>query len=409
MSDHKIDKQEKKKRIIYLLNSLQDEELRLYIKWRISEIILACQFFFSAYIILYIYLSYYSKSNYYWGFYSVIPIIHLFSTFALLFQRNGWSVEDTRTLLYCQCSDMMSALTSRKTNYRYFTTFLSIKILLFFYSVCVLMKPIFLYTDFVSPPTNSSSCTNEYLYSSPNTYNPQGFFNSRLNYTNSIQLKFCVMDRTWAWPNINTTVRGYTTSPLGMDGTMACNNPTTPFPPGPFYSRVNGYADANVCINKEGHTLSYPSPVLGLKPPITQGTQLALVFLCGGNTNDNVCVSPDGKQAYPSGTCGTLHRIGKPRKICPMCLNSWRRMAGDFTGPPGYEHCAPYDSTIWDNPFCTFCPGRGYGWLSDEVYTEDQLLTNLVLSSILTGLIIAEYGMCLVLVGVYIPEIKNAV
>lgn len=398
----------KERKVLHYLKSLQNAELRLYIEWRISEIIIMCQFFFSVYLIIYIYMSYYSGGLYFWIFYSIIPGIHLISSLMFIFQRHAWSVEDTRTLLYFNCSDMMSALTSRKTNFRHFTTFMSVKVLLFFYAVGVWMKPLNQYLDLVTSPSNSSSCTNVYSYSSFNSYNPNGFFNDKLNYSNSIQLKMCAMNQTWAWPNINTTIQGYGVSPLGPLGTDACNTPQTPFPPGPLYNRVNGYADTVICINPlTKKSRSYLSPVLGLRPPITQGTRLAPVALCNGNTNDNVCINADGTQAYPVGNCGELHRIGKPRNICPVCLNYWRKMAGDFTGPPGYEHCAPYNADIWNNIFCAFCPGRGYGWLAGEVYTIVQLRWNLSLGAVYIILLVIEYITCLILVARYIPEIRN--
>lgn len=395
-------------RIIRYLDGLRNEELKMYIKWKIAEIIIMCQFFFAIYVVIYVYLSFYSGSVYYWAFYSVIPIIHLISTFMFLIKKPAWSVEDTRTLLYFNCSDMLSALTSRKTNFRHFTTFMSVKILLWFYAICIWMKPLNQYLDLVTPPSNSSSCTSVYSYTSVNAYNPEGYFNLRLNYSNSLQLKYCPMDQTWAWPNFNTTIQGYTTSPLSSSGVDACSGPKQPFGPGPLFNRVNGFIDANICLNPfTGKTKSYPSPVLGIRPPITQATQLSPVMLCNGNTNDNVCIDADGSQAYITGSCGVLHRIGKPRKICPYCLNYWRTMSGDFTGPPGYEHCSAYDGTSWNNPFCAFCPGRGYGWLAREAYTQNQLLWNLILGALYLVLLPIEYMSCLIMVSRYIPAIRN--
>lgn len=396
------------KEIYYLLETLPDEHTRLYVYWKTSEIIIVCQIFLVFYTIFYIYLSLTSKSNYYWIFFSIVPGLHFVSTLMVLFKRSGWSTQDIRALLKFNMSDMLSALTSQQTNFRPFTTFISIKVLLFFWAFGASMKPIFQYADYVAPPTNSSGCTKEYLRVTGNAYHPDGYFDYYLNYSATIQLKFCPMDQTYAYPNLYTYIVGYQSSPLGPEGSNACANPLPPFSNTFGINKVNGYADTNICLNRTtGKSASYLSPVLGVNPPITSGSQFATTILCKSNTDTNVCISPDGKTAYNQGTCPTLYRTGKPRKICPVCLNYWRRMSQDINGPPGYEHCSPYNPSAYDNPFCWFCSGRGYGFFAQERYDQEQLYTNLWMSVTITGMLLVEYLTCIILVSKFIPDISS--
>lgn len=394
----------------YRIASLPDERLKKYLNWKINKIIIYCQFFFILYVLLYVILSMNSKSYYYWIFYGPIPLLHLYATFLVLFRKNTWSTQDTRRLLKFNFSDMCTGFTSSKTNFRPFTTFVSFIIILWFYSWAVYMKPLNQYIDLTAPPTNTSSCTKEYLVNTGNAYNPNGFFDYYQNYSDNIMLKFCAMDQTYAYPNLYTSIVGYVQSPLSEVGVEACKNPKPPFTNPAIINRVNGYADTSICLNKTtGNSASYNSPVLGLLPPISTGSINPNMVLCKGNTDSNVCISPDGKTAYNSGTCPTLYRIGKPKKICPVCLNYWRSISGDINGPPGYSHCTPYSPEAYSTIFCFFCPGRGYGFFKDELYTKDQLLQNLYLSTSFIILIFIEYLIVFILVGETIPDIQNPV
>lgn len=392
---------------LYLLNTLPDKELRLYLFWKITEIVLSSQVFLCMQVILYIYMSLNSRSMFYWAFYAPIPIVHFLSSIAVLFQRSIWSIQDVRSLLTGNFSDFCSGLTSIRTNYRPFTTWISYCLLLLVYSVVLLVvKPVNLYKDKFDPPTNTSSCTRESRIDTGNVYHPDGYFSIALNYSSGIQLKMCAMDQTYAYPNLYQYIIGYSSSPI--TSTEACSSPLPPFTSGALVNKINGYADTSICVNPAtGKSKSYISPVLGVLPPVLPNSFRASEVLCRGNTDSNVCISANGDVAYNSGDCPTLHRIGKPLKICPICLNYIRSMSGDLNGPPGYEHCAVYDASAYSNPFCWLCPGRGYGPFPDEIYTNEQLTENLVISSIISGLLFIEIGIRITLIARYIPNIRN--
>lgn len=397
----------KPKTIYYLLESHPDEDVKEYIYWKTTEIILCSQIFFIAYLFLYLFISIEEQSLYYWIFYGPIPVIHMYSSLMVLFRKDSWSTQDIRTVLMFNFSDMLSGLTYQKVNYRAFTTWISCRALLFLYSLLVWQEPLNTYIDKVSPPTNTSSCTTEYLRNTGNSYNPYGFFNYNLNYTDQIQLKFCPMDQTYAYPNQYSYIIGYELSPLGIEGAGACQNPLTPTPDTLYNSLVNGYADTYICKNYlTGKSLSYLSPVLGIDPPITAGSRRSPIKLCKGNLALNICISKDGTQSY-EGICPDSFTIGKPKKICPTCLNYFRSISGDITGPAGYEHCSAYDKDAFNNPFCAFCAGRGYGWLHSAKYGESDLLLSLICTSILSGLMLVEYITILVMVIYYIPDISK--
>lgn len=391
----------------YLLATLDDEEERTYVYHKVSEIILASQIFFIVYTLLFFFMSIESSSNYYWIFYSIIPGVHLYSTCLVLMKKGTWSTQDIRALLMFNMSDIFSPITAPSKNFRPFTTWMGFKILLFIYSICVGLKPWNQYSDLVGPPTNSSSCTTEYLSPTGNPYNPMGYFNKNMNYTSQIMLNFCPMNQTWAYPNYYSYIVGYSQSPLGPVGVSACSNPLPPFTTTPMNTKVHGYADAHICINpNNGTSKSYLSPVLGINAPLTAGSLNSQMVLCKGNTEVNICISPNGDYAY-EGTCPTLYRIGKPKMICSSCLNYWRSLSGDYTGPPGYGECSPYDSTAYNNPFCAFCPGRGYGFFATEKYDESHLNLNRIIAAIITCLLIVEYGICLCLIQRYIPDLTD--
>jgi len=395
--------------IHYLIDTIPDANIKKSIYRRTNFIILINQIFIIIYIAFYLSLSIFSRSYYYWIFYGVIPVLHLYSTLMVLLKRKQWSTQDIRTILKLNFSDMLSGITAPSANKRPFTSFMSFKILLFFYSITVYMKPLNQIIDLTAAPTNTSSCTTEFLTPTGNAYNPAGYFNINLNYTDDITLKFCAMDQTYAYPNLFKTIIGYATSPLAGEGAQACTTALPPFTNQLMINRVNGYADTSFCLNKTTtKSASYPTPVLGINPPIIASTRNPFIVLCKGNTDSNVCVSPNGDTAYNSGTCPELYRIGRPKKICPVCLNYWRTMSGDINGPFGYEHCQSYSPTAYSSLFCFFCPGRGYGFFKDEKYDEATLKFNLIISSLLSIILLIEYLIILLLVNNQIPDIRVA-
>ncbi len=396
----------KKRQLLHLYKDIQDEQLKVYMHYVTGLIILYSQIFLCIYVILFIVLGVSSRSNFYWVAYSIIPGWKFLSSLIVLFKRDSWSSEDTRSTLRFNCSDLLSGLTSYQTNLRPFTTWLSYTFLLFVLSMLLIFKSGLMWRDATFPPTNTSSCTTEYNSVTGNAYNPYGFFGIlTANYSDQYMGKFCPMDQYYAFPNLFTYITGFLTSPL--ISTSACSHPLPPNGPGPDSGRVNGYVDTGLCRNATTSAYSaYQSPVLGIMPPITAGTRNSPTVLCKGNTADTICISADGSYAYESNNCSSNYRVGKPRKICPVCLNAWRRMSGDHIGPLGYSHCLAYDEFADDPWFCYFCPGRGYGAFADEVYTVDQLQTNLVITIVFPCLLFLEMIICKILVASMIPDLS---
>ena len=193
------------------------------------------------------------------------------------------------------------------------------------------------------------------------------------------------MNQTFAYPAWLNTVEGYPfPGPFYTTQYNPCKPPLAPA----GTTNVNGYVDMNYCPD------SYPSEVLGVVPPIVDNSFNSPIIVCPGNTHNNICLSAAADHhaywVFPgsSDTCGNglNYRLGAPKTICPLCLNYYRWMSGDVFGPPGYEHCTPYDATAaFNNPFCAFCPGRGYGWLGAEFYDFQTMLNNCVFSSVIEG------------------------
>lgn len=251
-------------------------------------------------------------------------------------------------------------------------------ILFVFYAFFVFGVSVGIASDKFSPPTGSSSCTRDASATS-NTYNPNGYFDHNLQFRLGIPLKMFPMDQSWANPVLADLVIGYSTSPLESGVANPCS---TVLPQNRDIPRtVNGFVDTDVC---EG---SYPSPVLGVAPQMTDTTYGAPILLCAGNNGQTMCINPNTGHAFlpptVSGTeqCGGTYRIGLPYKICPSCLNAWRWWTGDHDGPLGYDHCDEYNGQIMVSPICImFSPRIGIN--EHMLYDDASIIVGVVFTSI---------------------------
>lgn len=405
-------KETKPPKVLHPIRNITNEKDKKQTYNEINQIILGSQFFFLCELGLFISLGITSQSLYYWIFYALIPAYNLYSTLKTLFRKEEWTSEEIEMALQGNVRELFTDLTPDSVNWRALVSFISSKFLRFCLCFLIWGKPMGSYLDKFAPPTNSSSCTTEYLRDTGNYYNPNGYFSYSLNYTTQIELKFCTMNQTYSYPNFYESIIGYEHSPLGIDGVDACANPLPPFSDTQLKYLVNGFADISICWNRLNNTsLSYKSPVLGLKPPITAGSQYPETYLCKGNSAVNVCISNDGSYAW-EGNCTVNgytypYRLGKPKMICPACLNAYRRASGDIYGPPGYSECAPYDPDAYDNPFCWFCPGRGYGFFATEKYDNNQITLNLWLTTWMLGLIPIDLAISYILFAKFIDNFKK--
>jgi hypothetical protein len=407
MNDGETKQTRETKRYLHPIESIAEPITRKQAYWHITKVIMYCQFFLIAHVLLTVSLCVNSASPYYLWFYIPIPVIHYLSTLLLFVQKKKWSTQDVRTLLEGNFAELCASCTRTSGNYRPFTSWASWRFVLLLYAFGIWWKPLMQYTDKFDPPTNSSSCTTDYVTEGDNPYNPAGFFNKGMPFSLQIQLKFCPMDQTFAYPVLNNVVLGYAAPLLETDVTTLCANPLTPNPVSSTVL-VNGYPDTDKCINEEHPLGAYPSPVLGLTPRVRLATPNPEIVICKGNTAQEVCLSADGSVAYPlfSAPCPVNHRTGAPRKICPVCLNYWRRIAANPTGPSGYEHCSPYREDESYYPFCYFCPGRGYGIFAHERYDNQSLTINLALSTTIMGALLLEMIGIFVLVNLWVPDIR---
>ena len=265
-----------------------------------------------------------------------------------------------------------SSLQIVKFNSRMFLLFI-------LYVVLVFGVTVGLAVDKYGPPTGQSSCTRDFNSDGTNPYNPAGYFSADLTYANNVILKMCPMDQTYANPVLNDRIIGYLSPPLDPLIVGACD---TALPAERSLPQVvNGYVDTDQC---EG---SYPSPVLGVAPPITETTYGSSYELCHGNMALPMCMNPNTGAAFlpsrTSGTseCGGTFRLGMPRKICPRCLGAYRSWSGDLTGPALYTHCDSYNPSLGYSPFClVFCPRVGI--MEYARYDDVSITGSVVVSSI---------------------------
>lgn len=240
-----------------------------------------------------------------------------------------------------------------------------------------------LYMDATSPPVNSSSCTTTNSASeTTNFFNPNGYFGGRRGeYSDAFIGVFCTMYQKYAFPTKEEYVSGYDTSPIAVQKCTTMANPS--HYSSILSSRINGYADTVFC--KDNDPSAYPSPVYGLPVPVHASTKNINFQLCeGNNLGINACVDEDGSNPRYQGasdTCPVLLK-GAPKVICSTCLQYYRMVTGDYTGPPGYEFCSPYIDGIGTNFFCYFCPGLGNDKLafSDAKYDANTLLVIMILT-----------------------------
>ncbi len=379
-----------------------EADLRKYIYNRIGRIILADFVLFVIQIVLGVTICILSRSNYYIVMYSIVGAAYLFSTVGFLARWNEVSTGDTRLLLSCNCFHrFFAAGLAATTNMIPFTVWFSWRHVIFILLMITYIRPAGLFSDMFSAPSNMSSCTRDpsafYLPGEvSNYYNPAGFFRYGFPYvSDSMPLKFCPMNQTYAWPTFNATVYGYTHSPI--QNADNCDLRKPPNPPTDPQHRVNGYPDTTSC---EG---SYPTPVLGISTPVLTGTQDPFIFVCRGNRGGGVCVNKDNVVNGP----GCEPRIGRPLNICSTCVDTWRLKTGIATGPPGYEHCGTHDLRyITPYAFCAFCPGRGDGdWLSDEKYDPDTVVVVFWLSTSMVLVCLLEIFIVHILVSAMVPDL----
>ena len=223
-------------------------------------------------------------------------------------------------------------------------------------------------------------------------YNPQGAFplSGDQLFDLSGKYVFCTLHVTWAYPNPgkNNKINGFTPN---SDGSINCNNlnnnqgiigilnyvPSIFCCPGTSSNSVCG---SNNPYNGVSKIASFPDPTWGVKFSFLTGENIAISntnaqTYCPGNQYlPTTCYSPEGNLIKnPTTANGCV--LGTPYKICPVCLNYWRKYIANVPStlaPQGYEHC-PYDS--YDTPFaCFFCPGLGEdggeSWLAWEYVTQ---------------------------------------
>jgi hypothetical protein len=213
------------------------------------------------------------------------------------------------------------------------------------------------------------------------TFNPKGVFpvGSWLRFSSDASYTFCPLDQQWASPNLDqNTVIGYTYYPNSFF--VNCQNPVIPG----FIGACDGSYD-----------ISFPDKTLGIPGPIVAGSSTTETEFCPGNTPLPNCFNRNGQSITCTycnirGTrcfnvlneevncdiCTVTSVPGRPEKICPVCLNYYRWMSGDWAGPgTDYTHCPRYNPNAANNIFCYYCPGRGHGWHPNAKFTTDILTT----------------------------------
>jgi hypothetical protein len=216
-------------------------------------------------------------------------------------------------------------------------------------------------------------------------YHPGGVFPTGewVRYSRDQAYTFCTMDGRWQMPKYqNQFVRGYirligSQNPFDLNCARESNPGFVALTNNPAYDNL----DYTSCPD------AYPNPVFGVRGPVIPGTTNTSTALCPGNTNSPVCYDSNNNPftcTTVSNTVDYPHSIGMPLKVCSVCLNFWRQQAGKPDDPPGYEHCAEYSSSAPMPYACVFCPGRGDGgWLTDEKYSQDDLITAFWLSTVI--------------------------
>lgn len=200
------------------------------------------------------------------------------------------------------------------------------------------------------------------------TYHPKGVFPwFGLNYKDDIQGVFCAMDQKWLdpLPLASHQVYGYTYTNVGGNDFPNCDTAST--------SPSAKVANVLICPN------AYPDATLGLSKTVqiiygatTLGEAERVKECPGMDTSEMTCFL--GGVIVPCETCrdNCVNVRGRPRRICPFCLDYVRERNGRLIAEE-YSHCEPYNAQRKGMYLCGMCPGRGQGWLADEVYTKEGI------------------------------------
>ncbi len=348
--------------------------------------------FLLVYTLLFVWIAAISKSTYYLAFYAFPVGFHAFAYFIVIFYTASYTKQEFNLQKLFEPGDLYYAISWPSKTQLQIVRWTSTKFLIFLLLLFMAFRAFWLYPDKVDPPTGSSSCTTDTRSTNIlDVFNPLGFFKpGGKGYRETDNWKFCPMQQTWANPNLGKAVIGFNQSPLSV-GKSACAHPK---PAKPITHIVQGFPDVNVCSPTEG----YPSPVLGIPMPFHTGQENPDFTLCPGNQGIPVCVSKEGHVITdPNYECPqSQYRMGLPKYICATCGNFFMQYTPGNLPLAGYEHCGVYDPSQANNPACTFCPGQT--WLADEVYSEEVLLWDLIISVLMLVTTIIEYITMLVLI-----------
>jgi hypothetical protein len=233
------------------------------------------------------------------------------------------------------------------------------KLIKFVLMIFFALRPFALHRSYYLPPSGSSSCVRN-GDTSNQTYNPNGFFprGSWSVYTTLVPYVFCPLNQTWAVPSTNNYIKGF----RQVSGDIIdCS-----------IQEVGGVVDIyNQCPGED----PFPDPTIGVRTPLLplpNNTGAYMNTICPGNTEATMCII-DG---VASTSCSGATRLvsGRPKYICPTCLNYMRMVTGvRSTGMlVGYEDCEEYsDSSASSWPICGMCPGAP--WFRQEVATPFAL------------------------------------
>ncbi len=373
-----------RRREVYTYYPLLSSKVKTGYKW---TVLMVSFIFWPLNVVMWGYLVDQMKSTYYTWFFFPPVVLQLLGYIFLLAFHGYWTEKEFELYAHLTFCDLCACC---RCSGPAMMRFISLKFFIFVYVAIMWQKPLWGYNDKFASPTNASSCTTDFTgTTTEQVYNPDGIFDINLPYQDPVIKKFCTMDVTYAWPNLNTSIQGYVQSPLSSYYTGLCSAENKL----PIISntRINGYVDTYICSG------SYPSPVLGVVPPVTEGSYAMNIMYCpGNNPGVVVCIDPNGHVYYPKTEeegCPGSYRAGVPKKICTACLSWYRYISGDINGPEGYEHCEEYNI---NNPpplnlVCNLCSGRGFGWNPDERYDNESMVNALVYSTIMFGSHILEY------------------
>jgi hypothetical protein len=193
-------------------------------------------------------------------------------------------------------------------------------------------------------------------------YNPRGAFTSTNKFSKSQYYVTCVFaDVTWANPPPRpfNYVAGYQLLP--STSTYNCLT----LQPSP------GFVNIGQCEQYFNVELSYPDKTQGVENARERTTTSSVKYCPGNMAGEVVCYDPTNTFLIPCTLAGPeISRVaGKPKKICPVCLNAYRQTSQLLDEPYGFDECPPYSPTQKLSELCGLCPGVPGGWLADEVST----------------------------------------